>query len=280
MGTGMPSFVDIDAATVRGIRLRNVPDVNADSVSEFALAMILAVNARVFQAWEGLRSGMRWWQPVRHQLNHCTIGLVGLGRIGRGIAERLRAVAPDCDIRYWSRTRKPELERDVGIQWMALRTLFQTCDLCSIQLAYDAGATHCLINGEVLAACRHGIRLIHLSNPRIVDAAALRSALQEGRVGLAYFDGYYREGYNNLGVADDREGLLSLGTEKFIATSHVASLTQEALAGIMVAAIDTTLAWIEEDRRRRAELRPVRCARQPDGALCATEDLYPALLGS
>jgi glyoxylate reductase len=249
MGTGTPSFVDVDATTARGIRLQNVPGINADAVSEFAIGMILAVNARVFQAWEGLGSGMRWWQPLRHQLNQCSIGLVGLGRIGRGLAERLRGIAPECDIRYWSRTRKPELERDVGVRWMALRALFETCDLCSIQLAYDASTTHRLINSEILAACRHGIRLVHLSNPRIIDASALRSALQTGRVGFAYFDGYYREGYNNLGVANDPEGLLSLGTEKFVATSHIAALTQEAQREIMAAAIDTTVAWILEERR-------------------------------
>lgn len=79
-----------------------------------------------------------------------------------------------------------------------------------------------------------------------MNPQALRLALEGGDLAFAYMDGYYREWVANRGTSDDPEGLLTLGPQKFVATSHVAALTHQALGAILRHAVDHLLCWKEE----------------------------------
>lgn len=243
LGTGTPSFVDLTAARTRGITVRNTPGLNANAVAEFAVGMLVAVNAGVFGSAEGLHLGSEWSQTSRNDLDGCRIGLVGLGAIGALIARKLRALAPGCGLFYWSRYPKPPVEEATGARKLELPDLFARCDLCSIQVTYHPKETHHLIDDRVLVACRRELKVLHFCNPDIIDPGALLSALQENRLAFAYMDGYYREWINNRGSQHDPEGLLSLGVNKFVATSHIAARSHQALAASLLQAAEHFIQW-------------------------------------
>ena len=238
MGTGTPSFVDESAAASRGIMVHNTPHLNCASVAEFALGMTLLAGAAVFHSSQGVHSGTYWCQALRPGLGSSTIGIIGLGHIGTRLAQNIRSLSAECQILYWSRRRKPETEASVGARYAQLTEIFSSAHQCCICIAYDPVDTHHLIGRELLSHGRGVLRILQFSNPRVVDGHALRRALESGEVAFAFMDGYYREWTANRGVASDQEGLLGLGPDKFIATSHKAALTIEATDALLNAATD------------------------------------------
>ncbi|WP_316189501.1 2-hydroxyacid dehydrogenase [Bradyrhizobium sp. SZCCHNS1054] len=243
MGTGIPSFVNEMAAAARGIMVYNTPSLNCDAVAEFALGVTLLASASVFHSSRGVHSGTNWCQTLRPSLGSSTIGIVGLGEIGARLAQNIRALSADCQILYWSRSRKPDKEGALRLQYASLFEIFSRADQCSICLAYDPVDTHHLIGRELLGLGRGVLRILQFSNPNIIDGHALRKALEGGDVAFAFMDGYYREWTANGGAIADEEGLLGLGPDKFVATSHKAALTREATARIVAAAAAHLLRW-------------------------------------
>ncbi len=248
MGTATSSFVDLCAAARREVRIANCPGLNAHTVAEFAIGSLIVANAATFQSYNGTVSGAEWFQGVRDDLDDCKIGLVGFGNVGRALASKIRALAPACNLLYWSRHRHVPEEVALAIRYVSLEEMFSEVDLCSIQVAYDRQETHHLIDASLLARGRGKLRLLNFSNPLIVDPAALRDALQNGRCKFAYMDGYYREWIFNEGIRNDLDGLLVLGPQKFVATSHIASLTHRTLDAILSSACRQLLDWKAEDK--------------------------------
>lgn len=239
LGTGVPSFVDRDAVRERGIDLRNTPHMNADSVAEFAVAALVMTAARSAASGAGVRTGTHWRQTPWRTLSDSRIGLVGLGHIGEALARRLRAMGAR-DLRYCSRTRKPRLEADLGIRWQPLAGLIGACHAVCFHVPYSA-ATHGLIDDGLLRGGSADLTLLCFSNPRIVDPAAIRRALADGRLGHLYLDGYFREWTENRGAAEDPEGLLGLPPEQVTVTSHIAAQTTVAIAQQLARAVEVLI---------------------------------------
>lgn len=247
MGTAIPSFVDESATAARGIAVYNTPHLNCEAVAEFALGVMLLASASVFHSSRGVHSGAYWCQTLRPGLGSSTIGIIGLGKIGTRLAHNIRALSADCQILYWSRSRKPDEEAALGVRYASLVEIFSRADQCSICLAYDPVDTHHLIGRELLGLGRGVLRILQFANPCIVDGHALRRALESGDVAFAFMDGYYREWAANGGAAADQEGLLGLGPDKFVATSHKAALTLEATDRLLSAAAAHLLRWQSRD---------------------------------
>lgn len=227
LGTGIPSFIDEAAARARNIAVFNTPHVNADSVAEFALGAIIVNAADAVASAEGVRHGSRWLQTPWRTLQDKRIGIVGLGHIGQALTRRLAALGVR-DIAYAGRTRKPALELAYGVHFMPVRTMVAECHVVSMHVKYSQ-ETHHMIDSTVFAACRPDLRLHCFSNPRTIDPAAARRALEEGQLAQLYMDGYYREWTRNAGKTQDTEGLLELPYSKFLATSHLAAQSVEAI---------------------------------------------------
>lgn len=249
MGTATSSFVDLCAAATRGVRIANCPGLNAHTVAEFAIGLLIVANAAAFESYNSTVNGNEWFQGVRNDLDDCKIGLVGFGNVGRALASKIRALAPTCNLLYWSRHRHVPDEVALAIQYVSLDEMFSEVDLCCVQVAYNRQDTHHLIDASLLARGRGKLRLLNFSNPLIVDPAALRDALQNGCCKFAYMDGYYREWIYNDGIGNDLNGLLGLGPQKFVATSHIAALTHRTLDAILSSACRQLLDWKVEDNK-------------------------------
>ncbi|MGR3910827.1 NAD(P)-dependent oxidoreductase [Burkholderia sp. SR8] len=227
LGTGIPSFIDEAAARARDIAVFNTPHVNADSVAEFALGAIIVNAADAVGSAEGVRQGGRWLQTPWRTLKDSRIGIIGFGHIGQALTRRLAALGVR-NIAYASRTRKLALERAYGVHFMPVRSMVTECDVVSMHVSYSP-ETHHMIDATMFAACRPDLRLHCFSNPRTIDPAAARRALEEGQLARLYMDGYYREWTRNAGKTQDPEGLLELPCSKFVATSHLAAQSVDAI---------------------------------------------------
>ncbi|MEJ7585329.1 MAG: phosphoglycerate dehydrogenase [Acidimicrobiales bacterium] len=215
-GIGLDN-VDVEAATHQGVMVVNAPQSNILSAAEHTMALLLAQARNVPQAHAALVAG-RWeraqWEGV--ELADKTLGIVGLGRIGRLVAQRasafgMRIIAHDPFV-------APERARQLNIDLVDLATLAVTADFVTVH-AVKTPETVGLIGADFLARARPGLRIINVGRGGIVDEAALADAIIEGRVGGAALDVFASE-----------PTIVSplFGLPQVVVTPHLGASTREA----------------------------------------------------
>ncbi len=233
VGVGLAQFVDCAAAQRRGVVLMNTPGLMTDAVVEHTIGFLLGLQRGLFRHNEAVKRG---GMPIGETkaLSDSTIGIVGLGRIGHEAARQLRSAARSAELLYWSRSRKPEAEAQLDIRFTPLPDVFARSDSILLLLAATP-ETRGLI-GEALFACvQKPIFLVNTAGAELVDPAALRAALDEGRVAGAAFDGYWHEPLPP--PANDPFGLLSRPDSQFIVSPHVAAKASNAWPRMVDAAV-------------------------------------------
>ena len=181
--------IDLAAATLRGIIVTNTPDVLSDDVADLAVAMWIALNRGFEPALRHVRTG--GWAPgealaLGRKASGRRVGILGLGRIGREIADRLAAFK--CEIHYWSRRPK-------DAPWthhpdpVALARAVD--DL--IVITVGGPATEGMVSAAVLDALGPDGVLVNVARGTVVDEDALVAALRDGRLGSAGLDVYLNE---------------------------------------------------------------------------------------
>ncbi|QBS37254.1 D-glycerate dehydrogenase [Thermaerobacter sp. FW80] len=186
--------VDVAAARRRGIVVTHTPGVLTAATADLTLALILACARRLTQAEADLRAG-RWttWHPLQWlglELDGATLGIVGLGRIGRAVARRARAFG--MRIVYFSRRRDPAAEAELGAAFRELDQLLAEADVVSLHVPLTAQTRH-LLDRHRLARMKRGAILINTARGDVVDEQALVEALHSGHLGAAGLDVYSRE---------------------------------------------------------------------------------------
>ncbi|MEL7156839.1 MAG: phosphoglycerate dehydrogenase [Actinomycetota bacterium] len=184
-GIGLDN-VDIDAATKRGVMVVNAPQSNIVSAAEQTMALILAQARNVAQADAALKAG-RWeraqWTGM--ELHGKTLGVIGLGRIGKLVAERARAF--DMQLVGYDPYVSEDRAREIGVELLELDELAARADVVTVHVARTP-ETIGLIGEEFLANAKEGIRIVNVARGGIVDEAALNAALESGRAGGAALD--------------------------------------------------------------------------------------------
>jgi D-3-phosphoglycerate dehydrogenase len=182
-GVGVDN-VDLEAATRRGIAVINVPDYCVEEVATHTAALVLAGTRKLAQSRASIDAG-RWadWQVVRpvKPLSTCTLGLVGIGRIGAEVARLLspffgRVIAHD-----------PVAEPPAGIEPAGLDEVFAEGDVVSLHCPLTP-ETEQLVDAERLASMKPHAMLVNVSRGGLVDTAALAAGLAAGRPALAALD--------------------------------------------------------------------------------------------
>jgi D-3-phosphoglycerate dehydrogenase len=208
--------IDLAAAAQRGIPVAIAGGAIADSVADMALALILALARHVPQGDRAVRAG-RWPRLVGMQLRGKTLGIVGLGQIGKAVCRRavgfgLNVVAYDAypDMRFAA---------SWGVRFMALDELLANADIVTLH-APALPETYHLISHATLARMKPTALLINTARGDLVDEAALADALQRGLIAGAASDVFQHE-------PPGQSALLALDT--FIATPHSAGQTEDGL---------------------------------------------------
>jgi D-3-phosphoglycerate dehydrogenase len=189
-GTGLDN-VDLATAAELGIQVRNTPDAHVDAVAELTLAAMLSTLRRLWEADRSIRAGA-WEKPMGRLLRGRTVGLVGLGRVGRRLVELLapfhvKVLATDP---HEDRT----FAHETGVEYVSLDELLEHSDIVSLHLPYSVQVHH-LFEANRFGRMKPGAILVNCARGGLVDETALCSALQEGRLGGAHIDTFEREPY-------------------------------------------------------------------------------------
>lgn len=190
-GAGMDN-VDIDVAKKLGIEVANTPNPPVESVAELALGMILAFSRRISQQDKELKSG-KWRKTMGSLISGKTIGIVGLGRIGRRVAE----LAAPFNMKIMACETSPDKEfvKRFNIKLVSLGELFEKADIVTLHLSLSPETRH-LIGSDMLSRMKKEAILVNTSRGEIVDEKALIEALKSGRIAGACLDVFEKEPYS------------------------------------------------------------------------------------
>ena len=229
--------IDVGAATERAVLVCNTPGVLTDATADLAFALMLAHARRLFAGDRALRRG-EWgeWSPVfmlSNDLHGKTLGIVGLGAIGHEVARRARGFK--MPLLYWSRSRKPEAEAELGVQWRELDDLMRESDYISINLSLSEESRG-LIGEREIGLMKPGGVIVNTARGPIIDQEALYRALVEKRIGGAALDVFEQE------PLPTDHPLLAL--ENVVVSPHVGSATHETRARMTDLAVDNLLAFL------------------------------------
>ncbi len=225
--------IDVPSATEHGVVVTNTPDVLSQATAEFTLGLLLSLVRRVAEGDRVLRRATPWkWSPtwmIGQGLFGGTLGIVGLGRIGREVA-RL-AVAFGMDVIYANLSGEV---RDVPYRSVTLDELLATADVVSLHCPLTDD-THHLIGAAELAAMKPGAVLVNTSRGAVVDEPALAHALRDRVIAGAALDVFERE-------PEVQPELLEL--ENVVLTPHLGSGTdaiREAMGELCLGALSAVL---------------------------------------
>lgn len=220
-GVGVDN-IDVPAATERGIVVMNAPDGNTITTAEHTIALLIALARRVPQANSSLKSGL-WNRKsfIGVELQGKTLGVVGLGRIGRAVAARARGFG--MKIVAFDPFIAPEQARDSEIELAPLDELFATSDFITIHTPLTA-ETRGIIGREAFAKMKPGVRVINCARGGLVDEAALHEAIKSGIVAGAALDVFVDE------PPPQDHPLLLL--DEVVVTPHLGASTTEAQEGV------------------------------------------------
>lgn len=183
--------IDLAAWGALGIPVCNVPDYGTQEVADHALALMLSLMKGItFHTRELKQDPRKKWRPALNpygkRLSVCTMGIVGLGRIGTAVA--LRAKAFGMNVVFYDPLVSNGSDLAIGVKRVhSLKELFSISDAISVHAPLSAGTTK-LINAEVLSASKPGLILINTARGPIVDLDALHDALKSGKVQAAGLD--------------------------------------------------------------------------------------------
>ena len=215
-GVGVDN-VDLDAATRRGIVVMNSPGGNIASTAELTMALLLALSRNVPQADAAMKAE-RWDRKsfAGVELQGKRIGVVGLGRIGREVAARCRALG--MEVVAYDPFVAPAVGEELHIPLYSFDQVLQGCDFLTLHTTLTKETRH-LLGREALGKVKPGIRIVNAARGELVDEDALVAALESGRVAGAALDVHAQE--------PPKDWRLSRHP-RVVATPHLGAATAEA----------------------------------------------------
>lgn len=214
-GAGVDN-IDLAAAVARGVTVTCAPGGNARSVAEMAIALLLALWRGIPRADARMRAG-HWEPALGLEAAGRTIGIIGLGRIGRQTAMLARAL--DMQVLAYDVVMDPAFADAQGVRYDGLRGVLERSDAVVIHVPLTPD-TRGLLGAEQLSWMRRGAVLINVARGGVVDEAALAGALRSGTLAAAGLDVFEREPLRDSPLLD---------LENVVLTPHIAHYTREAM---------------------------------------------------
>lgn len=230
--------IDVSCCSQKGITVTNTPDVLTDSTADIAVLLLLMASRRAYESEKFTRERkFTGWEPelfLGKSLKGKTLGIIGLGRIGKAVA--LRAKAFGLNIAYWNRTRlNEEQELMMNVKYCEIQDLIRGSHFLSLHLPFVPELYH-LIGKKEIESMRSDAILINTARGQLVDEDALADALADKRIFAAGFDVYEHEPLIN-------EKLLSL--DNVVLLPHIGSATEETRAEMAEMAINGCVAVLD-----------------------------------
>jgi len=233
--------IDIPGATARGIMVTNTPGVVTNATADITFALILAVARRIVEGDRMTRSGgFKSWAPMHFlgtEVTGKTLGIVGLGRIGRAVARRARSF--DMEVLYFSRNPlKRTEEEELGVAFAPLEDLLARSDFVSLHVPLTPQTRH-LISHKELSLMKPSAFLINTSRGPVVHEKDLVEVLKQGRIRGAGLDVYENEPALTPGLVD---------LDNVVLLPHLGSATVETRTRMAEMAAANLLAGLRGER--------------------------------
>lgn len=227
--------VDLAAAAARGIPVTNTPGANADAVADHAVGLMLAALRTIPHGDRRVRDG-DWSVRRGRELGAATVGIVGFGRIGQGVAKRLSGFGPRI---LASDPYVPEnVMRAAGAEPTGLDDLFRTADVITLH----APGGQRLVDAARLSGIRPGAVLVNTARPDLVDESTLALALGDGT--LAAYAADTLDGDTAAGASPLLAAELA---DRVIVTPHLAAQTTQAVDNMGRMSLDDVIAVLRGD---------------------------------
>lgn len=237
MAVGYNNF-DLDAMTAAGVLATNTPDVLTETTADFGFALLMATARRMAESEHFLRAGL--WNRWRYDMfagsdiHGSTLGILGMGRIGQGIAKR-GARGFNMKVIYHNRSRlDAATELACGASWVTKESLLTQADHLILVLPYSAESHHA-IGAPELAQMKPTATLVNIARGGIVDDAALAAALRQGVIAAAGLDVF--EGEPTV-----HPDLLTV--PNVVLTPHIASATLPTRMAMAQLAADNLIGFL------------------------------------
>ncbi|BEI40513.1 D-glycerate dehydrogenase [Polynucleobacter sp. HIN9] len=233
---------DVPAMTAAKVMATNTPDVLTDTTADFGFALLMATARRITESEHWIRNGQwdKWsivHNPLGMDLHHSTLGIIGMGRIGQGIAKR--ALGFGMKVVYHNRKRLSEAdEKACGARYLDKETLLREADHVILVVPYSAESHH-LIGAKEIALMKPTATLVNIARGGIVDDAALAAALKAKTIFAAGLDVF--EGEPKV-----HPELLKLSN--VVLAPHIASATEKTRRAMIALAAENLSAALEGKR--------------------------------
>jgi D-3-phosphoglycerate dehydrogenase len=249
-GVGVDN-VDLPAATEAGVLVMNTPGGNAISVAEHTLALMLSMARSIPQATFSTKAGK--WEKKKflgNELRGKTLGIVGLGSIGREVAKRAKpfgmtVVGNDPYV-------SPQTASDLGVELLPLENLYNCADYITVHVGLTP-ETEGMLNAKAFATMKPGARIVNCARGELVNEGDLAAALASGQIGGAALDVFQKEppGENPL-----------FAHESVVATPHIAGSTEEAQEIVGIRIVEQMIDYLKNGVALAAVNMPALTAEQ------------------
>lgn len=233
-GVGVDN-VDVAAATQRGVLVMNTPGGSAVTTGEHALALLFALSRQVPQATASMKGGK--WEKSKfmgREISGKTLGIVGVGNIGRVVASRARGL--HMHVVAYDPFLSAEVATPLGIEVVPLHELLARADYITVHAPLTADTKN-LLDASAFAKMKKGAMVVNCARGGIVDEAALYEALKSGHLGGAALDVFSAE-------PPGPSPLFEL--PNFICTPHLGASTDEAQVAVSVAIAEQIIAYLSQ----------------------------------
>ena len=232
------NVIDIEYASKRGIVVTNVPAYGTEAVAQFSMALLLEICCHVGHHDKLVHDGVwsdsgKWsyWDRPLIELKDKTIGIIGMGRIGKTMSKLSKAMG--MNVIYHDMIEYPGEEYGT---FVTIEELYSRSDIISLHCPLTEDTYH-LIDNEAIEKCKKGVVILNTSRGALIDAEALLAGIKSRKVGAACLDVYeeesefFFEDFSGHILEDDTLARL-ISMPNVIVTSHQAFLTEEALSNI------------------------------------------------
>ena len=250
-GVGVDN-IDVKAATRRGIVVMNAPDGNTITAAEHTIALLVSMARNVPQAHTLLQSGI--WDKKRFvgvELNGKTLGIIGLGRIGKHVAKIAKGFG--MNIFAFDPFVSVEQAKDFGFELGTLDDVFSKADFLTIHTPVTDD-TRNIIGKDAFAKMKKGVRLVNCARGGLVDETALLEAIENGTVAAAALDVFLTE---PLSLDSPL-----LGNPQIITTPHLGASTTEAQEGVALTVAEQMSDYLLSGELRNAVNAPSMAAKE------------------
>jgi len=230
-GTGVDN-IDTNMATKKKIVVTNTPAANVDAVADLAFGLILSLARRIPEADRKTKSG-KWGKIIGKSVWEKTIGIIGLGKIGRQVVKRARGF--EMNILAFDIIKDKKFAQKYGIKYVNLEKLLRKSDYISIHIPLN-DATHGMISYEELEKIKKDAFLINTSRGGIIDEEALYNALRNNKLRGAALDAYKDEPLQETPLKE---------LDNVIMTPHIGAYTEEAIDNMSIQAAQNLIDVLE-----------------------------------